>query len=879
MTNPSQFSIALTCLAIWLISASAGQAMTVDEFRALPDNRIAVRTLLGLRQVRMLANDRIEAEFGASVGPGIGNPKSYRIISSTDPRYAFEKFVMPTEASVVNQTEAAGPAGCAIAKFERTRVTLKLPAPLLEKADYFLIAQGADGAMVTAGHSAAEFHLGMPAVAPASNAKATDLDLAVLGLRRVESVGAGILRLEFGPDFSTAAGSVIGNYTVTVSNKPAAISAIGRISRVDTYIPVDWPFHVLAMHDIFLQLSSPLADGDRVSISVAPTVTTAMSTAALTFDARSSISESLKVNQVGYLTDSPVKVAYLGRWMGSFPEKPATAEGGPALYFSKPPEFHLCTEADRKIVFTGPAKLIHRSGQMNEGVGAVDHSGENVYLLDFTAYKTPGRYFISVDGVGRSLPFDIGDDVYATAFKAQAYGVFAQRCGIELKPPFSDWRRIDCHDNGLMETSQLHSLKHDLSELPGKVVKDDKGKPIIIHASGGHHDAGDYNPRSHLDVAQKLMDAYEIAPQKFYDGQLNIPESGNGIPDILDEAAWAMKLWIGLQATDGGVHDGTESRGDPNFIQTAELDDQGDFAYAKDAVGSFNFAAAMAQASRIWRSLGKNVSADDYLTRARRAYEWALAHKPQTSSPADEHAQFIDPMAYAAAQLLHTTGEARYNADFLQACVWTKTPDAEIESWGKYDQSPAAWAYVNCDAKQADAPIQKHLREAIVQRAELYIHYSSMMAYGFIRHPWAPISWGTGAYENHLPPIIWAWKITGDEKYRGWIIRTCDNTLGDNPMGLSYVVGIGTRTVRAPLHNSRYGTSGEVVTGMQVEGPLREFTKYNVTETAWPKPRPDFALLNFFVDANFAIEMDEGMVSTQSQTMAVFGLLLKDHRK
>ena len=86
-----------------------------------------------------------------------------------------------------------------------------------------------------------------------------------------------------------------------------------------------------------------------------------------------------------------------------------------------------------------------------------------------------------------------------------------------------------------------------------------------------------------------------MAPRKFYDGQLNIPENHNGLPDILDEAFWALRLWVGLQDADGGVYHGTESAGDPNFIETVELDPTGDYAYAKDEAASFWYAGATAR--------------------------------------------------------------------------------------------------------------------------------------------------------------------------------------------------------------------------------------------------------------------------------------------
>jgi hypothetical protein len=802
-------------------------------------------------------------------------------------------------------------------------------------------------------------------------------------------------------------------------------------------------------------------------------------------------------NELGKSKSNTDAVEGKGDKTESAAKKPAVpkAEMGPALAFDTEPEFNIIPETGGSPVFTGKTKLVHISGVMNEGIYNLDHSGENVYVLDFSQFKTPGRYVISVNGVGRSLPFSIADDVYKKAFEIQAYGVFAQRCGIELKPPYSNWRRIACHDNGLALTSQIKGEQHSIGDLPKKVIlkkvsqdkdpaldkldKDpgliahyplngdfndvsgkgfnllpidknckfsddseisvnnkvygptmpgpvngakcnipinaDKGlsiscwfkkdsnndfhstlfgfgdskfmapkmlvgsgfgviscsvnktsgeikserindgnwhhltlvatpqgtasfycdgklgasaacwfqtgtefslgaitgkgagngyfddcriysrvltpeeirtlgtkrpgeAPVIIKASGGHHDAGDYNPRSHIDVAQKLMEAYEIAPKKFYDGQLNIPEKGNGIPDILDEAYWALKLWMDLQDADGGVRNGTESAGDPNFVHTVELDPTGDYAYAKDAPGSYTFAGAMAQASRLWKSLGRTAEADDFLRRAVKAYEWADKNPIKQQTPSLQARDYLSPKAYASAQLLQTSGDQKYNKDFLSVCVWSKKLDSDIDVYGLYDQSQAAWAYLCCDPKLSDPAIAAAIRKAIIGKADLFITHSSKMAYAFIRHPWAPINWGTGAYENWLTQVVQAWKLTGDEKYKYWIVRTCDNTLGANPLGVSYIVGAGTKTVRAPLHNSRYGTSGEVVEGMQVEGPVQKGEGYRISETAYPKINEKFACLYTFVDSHFAIVINEGVVINQANSMAVFGLLLPDRK-
>jgi hypothetical protein len=1122
-------------LALLPAVCSVCWADPLADFRGLADNRIAVRTSLGVRRAESLDDSHVRLVLGMSVTPACQRAASYRVISFHDDDFAYAKFIQPRKASARTQLEAEGPPGCPFLRFERTEVALELPYPMKEGAEYFVVAQGSQAEIVTGGHTAQGFVFHKAQTQPAAD---NALDLAVLGLRQLEPAGPGILKLEFGPNFSADAASRPQNYLVHVAGKPVKVIQLGRTSQIDTYLPTGWPFAAIPMHEVFLQLESPFHDADLIAVEVNRAITTAAGRATLRFHEKQSLSNSIKVNQVGYLADSPVKLAYLGRWLGSFPEKipgrespgapsdesvgqafwdqltkaenqskkdadhagarPALAAG--ALAFREPPEFLICREGDLSVVFRGKARLVHRAGEMNEGYYRVDHSGENVYVLDFTHFSEPGRYFVTVPLVGRSLPFEIGADVYTKAFEVQAYGLFAQRCGIELGPPYSEWRRIACHKTGLTLTSQLHDEPHEIQKdlsrsivrrkldarpnprldrlnhgreleahylldgdfkdvsrngrdltpaAPGQRFTADKeilpgdnqafgptqagqangaigigipadsrngytvcgwfkkdedadfhgtlfgfgsgewGKPrmivtatwgvlgfsvgstspttqhvrindrtwhhvalvvtsesarprqsslfvdgrlscsayagaetagdfslgritgkgsgnaffddvrlyrralpveelailatprrdwspVVISAYGGHHDAGDYNPRSHLDVAQNLMDAYEMAPRKFYDGQLDIPENGNSIPDILDEAHWALRLWLDLQDADGGVYHGTESAGDPNFVETVELDHQGDYAYAKDATASYGFAGAAAQATRIWRSLGKQREAEDFLTRARRAYAWAEGHPPHAKTPRQYASGYLGPKAYAAAQLLHTTAEARFSKDFLDVCVWSRKPDAEIDVYNQYDQSLAAWAYVNCPSATVDAGVQQSVRRAILARADMFIQHCQTMGYAFIRHPMAPISWGTGAYENSLPVILWSYKLTGDPKYRAWIVRTCDNTLGANPLNRSFIVGLGTRTVHAPLHNSRYSHLGEVVPGQQVEGPVQGAPGYRVAEIAYPRVREDFASLQTFVDCHFAIDMDEGVVSSQAKTMAAFGLLLRD---
>lgn len=1141
---------------------------------AAPDKKPFVMTVMGVRKAFPIAEDVIRVEIGMASNTGpFKELGAYRIVSEDDPEYAYEKFVLPSDVTFPRNhsvAELSVPDGfkseskpANITEFKRETVDLKLHAPMQSGKTYAVVTRGSGSDVVSAGRAAYEFKfdVGDIAKAPDVEHKPELRTLTALGLRGLDSVGNGIIRLEFGPTFFCQEGYLLKHYHVSVNGEAVAIRAMGRRSQIDLYRPVGWPYSVLMQHEVFLQMDCVLKEGDRLRVEVDPAIISGANAAEIVFSDKQSYSSAIKVNQVGYIT-SAVKTAEIGRWLGSFPDEAAilatsaetehfrdisaeeiffgaskgekddkdasqdkadsarkdkaesvnsrTASAAAhefaraSLKYDAPPSFEIRDARTDEVVFSGQSVL---SNPGNRSEGRAQYSGENVYEIDFTSFKTPGRYYIAVPGTGRSFEFSIASDVYNEAFQTAAYGVFAQRCGIALEPPYSDWRRIACHDHGIQLTTlrringgsidvkkaifeknpssdvtthppvyagpgliahfpfdgsaantvpggmtlspskgaaqsfktlpnliwdgesnrvfetksgrdngwtgkldydkskgitfhfwlrrtdapkgnqfdgdvlalrsggrsdtflfycvwgvpyyvfngsrfysggrfgddRWHSYsvsigpdsvsgqwtcrlyrdgKHlktasapetfspgneltigavtnvgaegcffDEFRIYNRVLSDeeiaklseriDAVVPKIITASGGHHDAGDYNPRSHIDVAQVLMDAYEIAPKKFYDGQLNIPEKDNGIPDILDEALWALKLWIGLQDEDGGVYNGTESDGDPNFFQTVELDPKGDFSFAKDSLGSFLFAGAMAHASRLLKANGKKDMAADYLARARRAYDWAIDNKPQTNDAAKYSSYYIAPLAYAAAQLFHTTGEDSYHQAFFDNTPWRKNPKAKMTD-NNYDLSLAAYAYAAIPPSKADPAVHSDIVRSICDEADMYINASNKAPYKFVRHPNAPINWGTGAYEHFLPVVWHAWAFTDNslkvKAYREAMIKTADNTLGCNPLNLSWIVGLGSNSIHAPLHNSRFNPTGFSAPGMQSQGPDNSGGEYNYATTLFPK-RNKTPPLYCFVDSIFAIGMDEGTVNHQAETMAAFGLLLPDVKK
>ena len=234
---------------------SVCRAEPLADFRGLADNRIAVRTSLGVRRAEPLGDTQVQLILGMSVTPACQRAASYRIISFHDDNYSYPKFVQPRKASARAEIEAESPAGCPFARFERTIVTLDLPSPMKEGIEYFVIAQGSQGEMVTGGHTAQGFVFGKAQAQPACRRRRRPgrLGLAAIGTGRAGNPQAGIR-----PQFHGRAAPRPQNYLVRVAGKPVKVTQLGRISRIDTYLPTGWPFAAIPMHEVFLQFEDAL---------------------------------------------------------------------------------------------------------------------------------------------------------------------------------------------------------------------------------------------------------------------------------------------------------------------------------------------------------------------------------------------------------------------------------------------------------------------------------------------------------------------------------------------------------------------------------------------------------------------------------------------
>ena len=367
------------------------------------------------------------------------------------------------------------------------------------------------------------------------------------------------------------------------------------------------------------------------------------------FAAPETIDEHLKVDQFGYRPEAR-KVAVLSDPVIGYNAGDSYVPGATC---------QVRRWSDDVPVFQGPVSS-WRSGQVH------GQSGDRVYHFDFSAVTQPGQYYVydPANDVG-SFGFAIGDGVYDRILREALRTYYYQRCGIAKSIPYAeaDWADPQpCHV-GPQQDLDCRSVL-------------DPSPATSRDLSGGWHDAGDYNKYVNFadEVLHALLSAYEESPEAFRD-DAGIPESGNGIPDLLDEVKYELDWFAKMQLADGRLlHKvsvtGFESASPPS-------DDGAARRYAPPtASATISGCAAFAHGAIVFGSLGDPASqlyANELEARAELAWEWLAAH-PELIPSSYDNAGFSNAAAedsayeqmanlvVAAIYLYGRTGEPAYRS-------------------------------------------------------------------------------------------------------------------------------------------------------------------------------------------------------------------------
>jgi endoglucanase len=205
--------------------------------------------------------------------------------------------------------------------------------------------------------------------------------------------------------------------------------------------------------------------------------------------------------------------------------------------FSPGSTYQVRRTSDGSAVFTG-TPTPWRDGAVQPS------SGDRGWWFDFSALSTPGSYFIYDGGRNvRSAAFNIDQQVYKNVLRAAVRMFYYQRSGMAKRRPYADPCWTDAASYGGPDQD---TQAHDIS--------DPDNKKKLRDVSGGWFDAGDTNKYVTFAAqpVHQLLTAYQQSPGAFTD-DFNIPESGNGIPDLLDEVRWETDWLKKMQFADGSA--------------------------------------------------------------------------------------------------------------------------------------------------------------------------------------------------------------------------------------------------------------------------------------------------------------------------------------
>jgi endoglucanase len=333
---------------------------------------------------------------------------------------------------------------------------------------------------------------------------------------------------------------------------------------------------------------------------------------------------------MGYSSLIKHHYGYIGRWMGTY-GKLSLDE-----YVGK--QFKLIQ--NEKEVYSGTIewRLKEDPRYLVKGLNT-SLNGEETLLLDISNYTGRGEnYYFYIEGIGRSLNFSISYKGVFTAFYTHMKGLYNQRTGIEHKKPYTYWE-VPPHHKGIYVAHHIPNNYHysknyiiDDNTNEGfdgltqfKMIKETRTDEYWEEVYGGHADAGDYDNRPyHLSMIDVLACVYLLRKDLLMDNQLNIPESNDNIPDILNELEWSLLIHYKVQQrlNNGSVSTWIESTSHPGEFYDNGTDPARYYVGLSTREDTLRYAEAAAMLSFCFKEC--NFYAEDKYKKWLKSAEWAF---------------------------------------------------------------------------------------------------------------------------------------------------------------------------------------------------------------------------------------------------------------
>jgi len=438
-----------------------------------------------------------------------------------------------------------------------------------------------------------------------------------------------------------------------------------------------------------------------------------------------------------------------------------------------------------------------------------DYSVE-LAVCDLTALREEGGYILKIGDVVQDLKIYINGGSLRSLLEASQKTFYYQRASFPLDELFAgSWARPDAHpDRGLTVRLTGGNSEGTRRDVPG-----------------GWYDAGDYGKyvvNGGIAVGTLLL-AIEHFPESFGDN-IGIPESGNGVSDLLDEIRYELDWFLSMQDDDGGVFFKVGPLVWPGMIMPHE--DIGErFITGKSTASTLNFAAVSAQASRIFLPFSE-AYAEELLAAAERAWRWAIVN-PNVLAPQPDAAgtgsywdeRFQDEFMWAAIELARVTGQSQYREIAQANILQMKIPFSRGEARWWQNVQTVGFLSMAYD-KTWSQEVMAHVHGEIISYAENI--YETAKSNPFrISYSGEDFIWGSnGGLANQAMILLNAERLTGENRFRRAAQDILHYFMGRNIHSRSFVTGLGQRSPLNPHHRPSGGDSlREPIPGFLVGGP------------------------------------------------------------
>lgn len=506
--------------------------------------------------------------------------------------------------------------------------------------------------------------------------------------------------------------------------------------------------------------------------------------------------ERIRLNQLGFYPDAP-KVAVIAGKIET------------DLFYVTSPDLS-------DTVFSGKLSDTRKS----------PYSGKTTQIADFSEMSKEGTFVVAVPGVGYSYSIEVRPEVHKELTKAAIKGFYFQRMSTELPVKYAGiWARPAGHP----DTAVL---------VHASAVSADRPEGTVIAAPLGWYDAGDYNKyivNSGITMGT-LLSLYEDFPAYLKSLSLEIPEQSNELPDLLDETLWNLRWMLAMQdPADGGVYHKLTTANFEGMVMPDKAVNQR-YVVQKSTAAALDFAAVMAQASRVFREYDAQLPglADSSLQAAEKAWQWAEKNPGQLYNQAANNEKYqpaistgtygdrdvSDEFAWAASELWITTGKEQYKNNITLLPTDSPIP---LPSWGQVRSLGYYSLLRHRDKLSSKAP------EMIAQLKEQMVSFAGELTEGVEENAYATVMgaslkdfvWGSSAVAaNQGIALIQAYRLTGNKEYLEQALSNLDYLLGRNATGYSFVTGFGEKSTMHPHHRpSEADDNVEPVPGLLAGGP------------------------------------------------------------